>query len=269
MKTVRSVSRAFRILESFPAGESRSISDVSTDIGIPRSTAHEILSTLVQEGALERDGASSRYQLGTRLIELGNRARHNFPLNRIAAPVLQALREVFDETVYLTVLDGDEVYYVDCYESTRVLRTFSSLGDRAPLYCTAVGKAVLAFRGQGAVERYLAAVPLVPFTPRTIVDRDLLLQELRVTAKRGYSVDDMEHEEGVRCVGAPLRNAEGRVFAAISVSGPAQRVSVEREPEIAARVTAAAGEISRRLGYRPPQRTAGDDKEVRVGTGVV
>jgi IclR family KDG regulon transcriptional repressor len=251
MKTVRSVSRAFRILETFPAGRSRSISDMCIETGIPKSTAHEILNTLVEEGVLERERASSRYQLGTRLIELGNRARHNFPLNRIAAPVLQGLRELFDETVYLTVPDRDEVYYVDCYESTRLLRTFSSLGDRAPLYCTAVGKAVLAFREQADIERYLDSISLERFTPGTIVDRELLLRELRATAARGYSVDDMEHEEGVRCVGAPVRDAEGHIFAAISVSGPAQRVTLERQPEIAARVTAAAGEISRRLGYRP------------------
>jgi IclR family KDG regulon transcriptional repressor len=256
MKQVRSLVRAFKILESFQVGEGRSISDISQEMKIPKSTAHEILVTLTGQGVLQRDEAGNRFRLGIKLIELGSRARHTFPLNRVAAPALKALSEAFNETVYLTVLDRDQVFYVDCYESTKALRTFSTIGDRAPLYCTAVGKAILAFQPSEEVRRILAASPPLRFTRNTITDVEELLEELRRIADRGYSVDDMEHEAGVRCVGAPLRDAEGRVFAAISVSGPAQRVTPQREGEIAARVMGTAGDISKSLGYRSPRPVA-------------
>jgi IclR family KDG regulon transcriptional repressor len=256
VKQVRSLVRAFQILESFQVGEGRSISDISQEMKIPKSTAYEILVTLAEVGVLHRDETGNRFRLGIKLIELGSRARHTFPLNRVAAPALKALSEAFNETVYLTVLDREQVFYVDCYESTKALRTFSTIGDRAPLYCTAVGKAILAFQPVDEVRRILAASPPVRFTRHTITDTEELLEELRCIAERGYSVDDMEHEAGVRCVGAPLRDASGRVFAAVSVSGPAQRVTPQREPEIAAKVVSAAGEISKTLGYRAPLAVA-------------
>jgi len=256
MKQVRSLVRAFRILESFQVGEGRSISDISQEMEIPKSTVYEILTTLAGQGVLQRDETGNRFQLGIKLIELGSRARHTFPLNRVAAVPLKALSEAFNETVYLTVLDRDQVFYVDCYESTKALRTFSTIGDRAPLYCTAVGKAILAFQPAEEIRRTLSASPLVRYTSNTITDVEELLEELRRTAERGYSVDDMEHEADVRCVGAPLRDAEGRVFAAISVSGPAQRVTPQREAETAALVVRTAGDISKSLGYRSPAAVA-------------
>lgn len=251
MRQVRSVDRTFRILDSFQAGRRQTISEISRELELPKSSVHEILVTLEKAAVVKREASSGGFQLGIKLIELGNRARYNYPLNRVAAPHLEALREAFNETVNLTVLDQDEVFYADCYESTRTLKTFSTIGDRAPLYCTAVGKAILAFQPSQQIQRILEATRFERFTPNTIGDRAVLLDQLRETARRGYSVDDMEHEAGVRCVGAPVRNAEGRAFAAISVSGPAERVTPGREPEIAARVMAAARDISRDLGWQP------------------
>jgi DNA-binding IclR family transcriptional regulator len=272
VKQVRSLVRAIRILESFQVGEGRSFSDISQEMEIPKSTVYEILTTLAEQGVLQRDETGSRFQLGIKLIELGSRARYNFALNRVAAAPLKALSEKFNETVYLTVRDGDQVFYVDCYESTRALRTFTTIGDRAPLYCTAVGKAILAFQPVEEIRRILHASPLIRYTQNTIIDEVELLEELHRIAARGYSVDDMEHEAGVRCVGAPVRDAEDRVFAAISVSGPEQRVTPQREAEIAQRVISTAGQISSSLGYRSPGPVASgseqgyrDRKEVNTG----
>jgi DNA-binding IclR family transcriptional regulator len=253
MKLVRSIQRAFEILDSFQVGQSRSVSEISRAMGIPKSTAFEILATMVEVGVLARDDASNLYQLGNRLIDFGNRARINYPLNRAAAACLKALRDEFDETVYLTVRDGDQAYYVDCYESTRRLRSFSSIGDKAPLYCTSVGKAILAFLPEEEIETYIDKVTLTPFTANTILDKGRLREEIGRTAARGYSVDDMEHEEGVRCIGAPLRDSDGRVIGAISLSGFAQRISRERETEIAGKVIHSAREISRVLGFNAAQ----------------
>jgi len=262
LKQVVPVLRAFRILELFHGGKSLSVTEISRALDLPKSSTHDILATLEAAKVVERDGASARFELGIKLIELGNRARHEYPLNRVAAPFLKALNRAFDETVYLTVLDGEEVFYADCHEPTRMLRAVSSIGDRAPLYCTAVGKAILAFLPPEDIRRIVDSTPMERFTANTITRRETLLEELGRVAARGYSVDDMEHEDGVRCVGAPLRNAEGRVFAAISISGPAQRVTPAREAEIAEHVMATARSISASLGWR--SAPAGGPELIRV-----
>ncbi|MEI6386148.1 MAG: IclR family transcriptional regulator, partial [Spirochaetota bacterium] len=165
-------------------------------------------------------------------------------------PFLQGLNQEFDETVHLTLLDLDEVLYVDCIESRRRLRTYSVIGVRAPLYCTSVGKAIMAWLPEPEIRRIAVEKGLIPFTPATITSIEDLLAELATVRSRGWAVDDREHGEDLRCAGAPIRNARGEVFAAISLSGPAERNTLPRLEEMAKVLMVATSEISRRLGYR-------------------
>jgi IclR family KDG regulon transcriptional repressor len=251
MNQVRSVRRAIQILEAFREGPSRTVTELARDLALPKSSVYELISTLVSEGLVVKEDSTSRYRLGLRLVELARAANHDLEVRQVAHPLIEKLRDEFNETVQLTVLDGDEILYVDGCESSRQLRTFFQFGDRAPLYCTALGKAILANLPPAKRERHLRRRGLKAFTPGTLTDPAALRRELDRTAARGYSVDDMEHEEDVRCVGAPIRDREGRTFASISVSGPAHRLKPGRDREIARRVMAAAEEISGRLGYRP------------------
>ncbi len=246
---VKSVRRAIKILEAFESDRGMSVTEISKILNLPKSSVHEILFTLVTEGILEKDFDSSTYHLGIKLFELGNRARSNLEIRKVATPYLKELNARFDETVHLTVLDNQEVLYIECFESTKRLRTYSVIGVRAPLHCTAVGKAILAFLSRDDIDEIIKVKGLERFTENTITDRDVLLQELEKTVLNGYAVDNMEHEDGVRCVGAPIRNYSGSVFASISVSGPSQRVTLENIPEIAEVVIATASDISRKLGY--------------------
>lgn len=247
---VKSVWRAIKILESFDSQEAMSVTELSKKLNFPKSSVHEILSTLVEEKVLEKDCDRSRYHLGIKLFELGNRARANLEIRKVASPFLKGLNLKLDETVHLTVLDNEEVLYVECFESTKHLRTYSVIGVRAPLHCTAVGKAILAFLPEHNVERIIRTKGLEKFTENTIADKYLLLEDLKKITRRGYAVDDMEHEEGVRCVGAPIRDHRGAVFASISVSGPSQRITPDRIPEIAKMVVWTGNEISGRVGYQ-------------------
>ena len=249
MNQVRSVRRAVRILEAFREGPSLTVTELSRALKLPKSSVYELVSTLAAEGLVKKD--DGRYRLGLRLVELARAANHDLEVRQVARPLIEKLRDEFNETVQLTVLDGEEILYVDGCESSRQLRTFFQAGDRAPLHCTALGKAILAVLPAGEMERYLQCRVLKAFTPRTLTDPAALRRDLERTAARGYSIDDMEHEEGVRCVAAPIRDREGRAFASISVSGPAHRVSPSRDAEIARRVMRVAEEISRRLGCRP------------------
>jgi len=251
MNQVRSVRRAIRILEAFREGPSLTVTELSRALKLPKSSVYELVSTLAAEGLVKKEDSSNRYRLGLRLVELARAANHELEVHQVARPLIEKLRDEFNETVQLTVLDGEEILYVDGCESSRQLRTFFQFGDRAPLYCTALGKAILANLPSGQIERYLRRRGLKAFTPGTLTEPAALRHDLRRTAARGYSVDDMEHEEDVRCVAAPIRDREGRAFAALSVSGPAHRLKPARDAEIARRVMAAAEQISRRLGYQP------------------
>jgi IclR family KDG regulon transcriptional repressor len=247
---VKPVQNAIRMLHLLGEQGTMGVTQIASRLDLSKSSVHDILCTLLSDGLVEKDTERSVYRLGIRLFELGNLARASLELRRLALPHLKALNEALDETVHLTVVDEDEVLYVECYESSKRLRTYSVIGVRAPLFCTAVGKAILAFQQAEQIERVIREQGLRRFTAQTITDAARLKKELRAIAARGYAVDNMEHEEGVRCVGAPIRDHDGRVFASISVSGPSQRMLPERDEDTARLLVSRTQDISRRLGYR-------------------
>ncbi len=247
---VKSVDRAIRILELLSENNKMGITEISKKLNLPKTTTFDIVSTLHERGILEKDEENNRYFLGLKLFELGDAARANFELRKIAVPYLKELNSKLDETVHLTVRDDDEALYIECFESTKRLRTYSVIGVRAPLYCTAVGKALLAFLPDEEIKKIVRKKGFIRFTPNTITDEKRLFDEIKKIRELGYSIDDVEHEEGVRCVGAPIRDHTGRVVASISVSGPTQRVTKSKVPQLAKIVMATAEEISSRLGYK-------------------
>lgn len=247
---VKTVQRAIRIIDQLSGDGNLGVTDLCEILGMPKSSTHNILETLVHERVLEKKGDSNKYGLGVRLVELGNRAQLSLDITRIAHPYLVSLNEKTDETVHLTVLDDDEVLYIDCVESKMRIRTYSVIGVRAPLHCTAVGKAILAFLPSSEQDRIIREKGTPRMTQNTVTDADELRAELRRIVQRGYSIDNMEHEDYLRCIGAPIRNWKGEVRASISVSGPSQRLTRKRIAAIASRLTIATDEISRHMGYR-------------------
>lgn len=251
---VNSVYKAVGILSLLSRTDGLGTTEIARELGIPKSSVHSILETLESEQLVERAAESRKFHLGVRLIELGNQAQAELDIVKVASPFLKTLNQEIDETVHLTLLDNDEVLYVDCIESKKRLRTYSVIGLRAPLYCTSVGKAMLAFQSENEIDRILSKVPLERKTANTITGKEELKAELTTIRRRGYAVDNKEHEEHLRCVGAPIFNSSGHVFASVSVSGPEQRNTLERIPDIADLVTATAARISSRLGFRPEDR---------------
>ncbi len=226
------------------------VSELSRNLEIPKSSVYSILETLVSEGLLEKVSDTNKYHLGLKLIELGNRAQLNLDICKISHPYLKNLNKLTDETVHLTVLDNDEVLYVDCIESEQWLRTYSVIGLRAPLYCTSVGKAVLANLDYTHAMNIIREKGLQKITDNTITDEKTMIKELETIRNKGYAIDNMEHEDQLVCVGAPIRNAKGEAFASISVSGPATRQDMSNIDELGKSVMEATREISWKLGYR-------------------
>jgi len=251
---VNSVQKAILVLRRLGNRENLSLSEISRDLGIPKSSTHSILSTLESNGLIERDSTTQRYHLGTTLIELGHQAQHELTIYRVAHPHLEELNRQVDETVHLTILDADEVLYIDCVESKKRLRTYSVIGVRAPLHCTSVGKVIMAYLPEEEQDRIIAARGLPRFTRNTITNEKALKGELRRIREMGYAVDNDEHEDHLRCIGAPIHNHRGEVYASLSLSGPSQRVTSTRVAELAAYVTDAAQAISHRLGFAAARR---------------
>jgi DNA-binding IclR family transcriptional regulator len=189
-----------------------------------------------------------------RLFELGSRAVARVDVRERAEPFLRRLVVETGETAHIALLSGGEMLSVINVESRKKLRTPTTVGGRTPVHCTAVGKAVLAYLPDHELELLLARLRFERFTRRTITTRRALRAELDRVRALGYAVDNEEIEEGLRCVGAPIRDSAGRVAAAISVAGPVFRMTDERLPELSRSVVEAARDLSADLGYSEERR---------------
>lgn len=249
------LDRAMQILNCFSNGtlELR-FSELADRLELNRTTLYRLLEAMRGYGLLELDRATGEYHLGMKLFELGTLAVGRLEIDECAAPALETLVEQTGETAHLCVLDGADVIYIAKVESKYALRIPSGVGRRNPAYCTGVGKAILAHLPEEQLETYLAQTPLSAFTEKTIVLPAALKKDLRQIRVRGYSVDDQEIDENIRCIGAPVKDYSGKVIAAISIAGPSVRISKEKVPKLAEYVMETAAEISEKLGYRPEKK---------------
>ncbi len=230
---VKSLQKALEILNCFIVKPKLGVTEISEMLGLNKSNVHNILSTFKEINYLEQDEETGKYQLGVGIFALCQSVGDRFNVRKIVMPFMQEIADQTGEMVYLAVPHEDEVIYLEAMypvESFNLMRVI--LGERAQMYCTGIGKAVLAFLPEMVRDAYINK-ELTAYTEHTITDRDELMEELRRTRERGYSVDNMEHEFGVKCVGMPIFNRKGAVEAAISVSGPSLRFSEERIEEIA------------------------------------
>lgn len=248
---IKSVAKALEILNIFTPNEPRmTLSEIARRMGIPKSTVHNLLSTLLAYGYIEKL-EDDHYALGNFIITLTQAVRINVELRDRAAPLLRELANACRDSVYLTVLDGDYCLYVYAIESPSRLLARTVTGDRVPLHCTATGKAILASLPDKQVSGILTRVGMPSFTSATITDPEKLYKDLTETRKRGFALDTGEHEKNVYCIGAPIFNHQGRGFAACSISGVDPEIIKGRRLELSALVTNTAQEISRRMGYVP------------------
>ena len=246
---VKPVYKALQVLMTL-GNERRplTLTEICYRVRLPKTTVFRYLQTLALCGFVHHDRDQDLYQLGARLFELGQLAGQQVRIRDVALPVMVALRDRFNETVNVGILDGQDVVYVEMVESLHSLRMQATLGSRDPAYATALGKAMLAFMEEGARRRHLPA-RLTQRTVYTVHTMTTLTQVLREAKRLGYAVDDQENEDGARCIGAPVFEYPGRVAAAISVSAPAARLRNEMVGEVATAVMEAAATISRQLGY--------------------
>lgn len=222
--------------------------DLVAQSGLPRPTAMRLLDALRDLGLLATDGHGD-YRLGAHVATWGLAFRNAVDITEIAADVMQDLSSELRETCYLGVRDGDRVLYLGAAHGPQAIRPAATVGASNPLYCTGIGKALLAFLPAADRDAYLARTEFIPRTANTVTDRESFVAVLDATAARGYAIDDIENEEGIRCIAVPIRDASGAVVAGMSISAPAYRFSLDDLTRVAPHVMERAAEISRRLGH--------------------
>lgn len=246
---IHAISKMMDVLSCFSTvNRSLGLAQLAGAAGLPRTTAHRMLSALREIGFIEQDARSGSYSLGIRLFELGSLVLANMDLLREAKPHIDRLSRLAGDSSHLGLFNGYAVVVVEREEpGDRPARSIPA-SETAPAHCTGVGKAVLAFQKPEVVRRIVDA-GLKRYTANTITSPKKLDRELAQIRARGYSIDDCEHQIWVRCVAAPVRNAAGHVFASISVTGAADRMTLERIEQLAPVVVQTADTISRQLGY--------------------
>jgi len=254
---VQSVGRAIRILEHLAdeAGE-LTLSELGRRLGVHRATASRLVSTLAEHGLVERSAATDRYRLGFGLVRLAGAAVARLDLVQQSRPVLEGIAERTGETVNLAVLSGGQVMHVDQVSGSRSVVSASWVGRVVPFHCTSNGKVLVAFLAEGDRERMLDR-PLERSTRNTIVDPETLRAELQEVRARGYAKTVEELEEGLNAVAAPVRQADGAVVAAVSISGPSFRMRPAALPRLAHLAVDAGTAISQRMGYMERRQSVG------------
>ncbi len=224
------------------------LSECAAVLGYSKATTHRILQTLKRREFLRLDEDRGAFTLGVTNLHLGIEFLESIDFRREALPMLRELAESTGETAHLGRLSGISVVYIEKVESSQAVRMYSRVGDTMPAYSTGVGKAILAFLDDDEIEPHLPE-SLVRRAANTITDRGELRAELRRTRERGFSIDDIENEDGIRCTGAPVFDHTGRIQAAISVAGPASRMTRQRLDDLGPLVRAQADLISARVGF--------------------
>lgn len=246
MSEMQSLARGLRILDVIAnADRGITITEIAAILEIDKSSASRLVKTLVNYDYLQPDTASRGYLLGRRMRQISWQLLNKMPVREKAKPYLLRLMRETGECSHTAIYSEGKALVIDDVEAEEAaLRVVGRTGRLIPLYCTAVGKAILAF------SELPIPAPLEQITLHTITDRHMLLHHLELVRQQGYAYDDEEHEDGVRCIAAPVQDNAGVTIGSIGISGPKVRISDDRVALIAQTVIRAAQELSTELGYR-------------------
>ncbi len=248
---VQSLERAFDILEILShEKDGLALTEIGRRLGLHKSTVYSLLATLGQRGYVEKVSDTGGYKLGLEFIGLSSLYLNNLDLKVEANPYLMRLSQETGKTVFLAILQGREVVYIDKAETFSSLRKYSIIGQRNPVYCTGLGKALLMTMEDDAIRELLSGASFEKLTPATATDVETLLRRVADGRDKGWVLDDREIEDDVKCIAAPVRDYTGKAIAAISVSWDIHAQADTDIEATARRVVATAISVSRRMGYR-------------------
>ena len=245
---IHSIVKTFGLIEALVSEREVELSHLCRQLKLPKTTVHRILLTLESLGYVKQNPANSKYLASIKFFEIGRQVARRLNFIETAHAHLVTLSEKTGETINLGVLDGVDVVCVDKVESKQQLKQDQPIGARHKAYCTSFGKAILAFLPDEERLRRLPQGTIIPFTPNSLRSARAIEQNLRMVREKGYAEDKEEGTRGVRCVGAPIFDQDGKVVAGISIAGPSLRIRKDQIPRLAKLVKKAAASISEELG---------------------
>lgn len=263
--SIKSLTKVLQILECFSRRDANlTPAEIAARTGLPRATTHRLVSSLRDIGLLEQNGKRETYKLGMKLFQFGNLVIQNLDLDSHARPYAAQLQLITGESTHLCIFDGAQMAVVERQEMTSTGNTTITRIAAALVHCTSVGKAFLAWQSPQLIRKIIDDA-LPERTAYTLTNGKALEAELAAIRERGYALDLQENELNVHCVGAPVRAANGQVFAALSVSGPADRLPLPRLEGLAGLVMEMADKISQELGWTPPRAAINVPSATRRG----
>jgi IclR family KDG regulon transcriptional repressor len=249
-KTVQTIDRAIDIIELLSTEkEGMGVTDIGKRLDLHKSTVHRLLNALAERGYIEKEPKHGYYKIGLKFIEITSLYLNKLELKTEAQPYLRRLAEIVGQPVHLAILDGGEAVYIEKIEALNSMRMYSQIGKRVPVHCSAIGKVLLSGLEKNSMDALLDKYEFSALTKNTIKTKNELARQVQNVRKLGFAVDDEEHEQGVRCIAAPVYDYTGRIIAAVSVSGDKRILEKNKDEEISMYVIDTAGEISKRMGY--------------------
>lgn len=247
---VQSVERSLSILEVLSEFENGlGITEISNKVDLHKSTVHRLLATLISKGYVKQNQENNNYILTMKLFELGNKKVEKMNILNVSRSYLQNLVNETNEVVHLVIREGHEIIYISKVESQNTIRMHSKIGSRKPAYCTAVGKAMLAYLDEAEVKKIWDNSKIEKITEHTVTDFQEFMKILKTIKQRGYAEEEQENEIGIRCVAATIFDYKGEVCGAISISGSILSYTESKKEKFSNLIMEYASKISRELGW--------------------
>lgn len=249
--TVKSVMKAFMIMEELDKAGELGIGDLSERLSMDKGTVHRLVNTIKDAGFVFQSPDSKKYSNSLKLLAMGNRVVDKTGVRYISRPMVEELAEKTGETINVGIRVGNKIIYIDKLESSSTIKVGLGIGVSVPSYCSGLGKAMLAFTPEEELGDILDSISFEKYTSGSIAERAMILEELKKTRERGYSIDDEEYVIGLICIAAPIFDYHGNPVAAISVSSPKYRFDEKKHLLLySSLVVDAARRISQQLGHR-------------------
>jgi len=250
---IGSLERGMKILEILAKkNEFMGVTELAKIMNLDKSMVYRLLATLRSKGYIEQDPETRKYLIGPKMVALSSRILGSNDIYFQAKPIMKRVLRETGETVHLAMLMDNQAVYIAQEVSPEVISINTEIGQREPLHCTAVGKALVAFLPEEELDAIIQELDFARHTAKTITSPQVFKAHCLEIRAQGYAVDDEELHEGVRCIGAPVRGYDGIVLASLGISGPSTRLQMDRIPRLAKIVTKWAEEASARLGYVSP-----------------
>lgn len=248
--TVQTLDRTFDIIELLATSPNgMGVTEIGRKLGLHKSTVYRLIKALVQRGYLEKDQSTGAYRIGLKFVEISSLHIQQIELKTEAIPFMRHLSELTGQVTHLAIMDETEVVYIEKIDVIQSLRMYSQIGKRIPVYCSALGKVLLSGQNSDYQKRIMKKIKYTQHTKNTIREESQFINELEKTKQRGWAVDNEEHELGIRCIAAPIRDFTGKVIAALSITGSKNTIVPEKDQYYSELVVEAADNISRRLGF--------------------